>query len=151
MQTTYLFKGLELSPKAVERIVARVPASAYDTKTDPERFTFREAMAHLAEWEQINIDRLHQGVAEPGCTVQGFDEGQFAIDHNYAALDPVVQAKFFADKRVETIAYLRTLTDEDWAKVFYHSERGEQTVFEQAMTILGHDMYHLEQFTEFLP
>jgi len=150
VQSVYLFKGLELAPATVERIVSLVPESAYDTKTDPERFTFREAIAHLTDWEPINIDRLHRGVNEPGCTVPGYDEGQRAIDLNYAALDPRDQAKIFAAKRAELVAYLRTLKDEDWDKVYYHSERGRQTVYEQAVTILGHDMYHIEQFTQYI-
>ncbi|AIE85187.1 DinB family protein [Fimbriimonas ginsengisoli] len=150
MQLIYMFKGLELAPAAVQRIVAQVPESAYDSKRDPERFTFREAIAHLADWEPINIDRLRQGVENPGCTVPGYDEGQRAIDLNYAVLDPKQQAEQFAKDRKATLAYLKTLSDEDWAKVYYHSERGRQTVLEQAIAILGHDMYHLEQFTEYL-
>jgi DinB superfamily len=151
VQLVYLLKGLDLAPVTVQRIVDRVPVEAYDTKTDPERFTFREAVAHFVDWEHINIDRLRQGVENPGCTVQGFDEGQRAIDLNYATWDPVEQTRQFAALRAETVAYLKTLADEDWAKVFFHSERGEQTVLEQAVTILGHDLYHIEQFTQFLP
>jgi|GEM_PF-5930933 len=49
MQLLYLFKGLELAPAALERIVALVPESAYDVKRDPARFTIREAAAHLAD------------------------------------------------------------------------------------------------------
>ena len=62
MELTYLYKGLKLSPPAVERIIARIPQHAYDTKTDPERFTLREAISHLADWEPINLYRLRQGV-----------------------------------------------------------------------------------------
>ena len=150
MQLVYLFKGLELAPSAMERIVRRVPTTAFDERRDPERFSFREAVAHLADWEPINLDRLRRGVAEPGCTVPGYDEGRLAVDRNYAASDPHEQVGRFTEGRKKVISCLRELTQEDWDKVFYHSERGRQTVFEQAVTILGHDMYHLEQFTHYL-
>ncbi|RYG47256.1 DinB family protein [bacterium] len=150
MQLGYLLKGLELAPATVQRILDRVPDSAFDEKRDPERFTLREAIAHLTDWEPINIDRLRRGVEEPGCTVPGYDEGQRAIDLDYASLDPREQTRLYAERRGESVAYLRTLTEEDWTKVYTHSERGLQTVYEQAVTILGHDMYHVEQFTEYL-
>jgi hypothetical protein len=151
MQLVYLFKGLELSPAAVERIVSLVPPEAYDTKTDPERFTFREAMGHLADWEAINLDRLRQGLENPGCTVPGFDEGQIAIDRGYGGWDPVEQAKRFAAERAVLVDTLHSLNESEWEKVFHHSERGRQTIYEHAVTILGHDMYHIEHFTQYLP
>lgn len=150
MQLTYLIKGLAAGPAIVERLVALVPESRYDEKTDPGRFSFREAMAHLAEWDLINLDRLRRGVQEPGCTVQGFDESQKAIDGNYQATDPVEQARLFAERRKDVVAFVKSLTPEDWTKIYYHSERGEQTVHDQAVNILGHDTYHIEHFTQYL-
>ena len=150
MQLVYLFKGLECAPSAVERIVARIPTESYDEKRDPERFTLREAVAHLRDWEPINLDRLRRGVEEPGCTVLDIDEGQMAIDGGYAARDPRDEARRFAALRRETVAYLETLKDEDWAKTYVHSVKGHQTVLEQAVAILGHDVYHLDQFAEYL-
>jgi len=82
--------------------------------------------------------------------VPGYDEGQLTIDRNYAATDPRDQARRFADGRQKVVAYLKGLKDDEWERVFYHSERGRQTVYDQAVTILGHDMYHLEQFTQYL-
>jgi hypothetical protein len=150
VQLVYLFKGLELSPVTVQRVVAQVPESAYDERRDPERFSFREAVAHLTDWEAINLERVQRGVAEPGCTVPGLDEAQRAIDLGYASLDPNDQAKLFGEKRLKTLEYLRTLADMDWEKVFYHSERGRITVLELTVSMLGHDVYHLEQFAEYM-
>ena len=150
MQLVYLFKGLELAPPALERIVSLVPESAFDSKNDPGRFSFREAVAHVADWESINLDRLHRGVEEPGCTVPGYDEGLLAVERNYQTWDPREQVRRFAEGREKVMAYLRGLSDEEWERVYYHAERGRQTVFEQAVTILGHDMYHLEQLTQYL-
>lgn len=150
MQLTYLFKGLEEAAEAVVNVVPHVSAEKYDLKLDPTRFSFREAVAHLADWEPINLDRLRKGVTEPGCTVQGFDEGQIAIDRKYAERDPQEQAALYREHRRKLLEFLHSLNEEDWSKVYYHSERGRQTVLEQAITILGHDMYHLSQFSAYL-
>lgn len=150
MQLHYLLVGLNLSPVTVERIVARVPEGAYNERRDPDRFTFREAVAHLADWEPINLERIQAGVVSPGSTVMGLDEAQRAVERDYAATDPREQAQLFTARRAATMFYLRTLSDEDCAKINFHSERGRQTVLEQAVSMLGHDVYHLEQFSEYL-
>lgn len=150
MQLIYLLKGLELSPALVEPVVRAVSADRYDEKIDPERFSFREAVAHLADWELVNLERIRRTVEEPGCTVPGLDEGQRAIDNDYASSDPIVQAGVFSANRQSTLTYLRSVDDEDWEKVSFHSERGRQTLYELATTILGHDVVHAEQFAQYM-
>jgi len=150
MQLIYLLKGLELTPALVERVTKEVSAGRYDEKIDPERFSFREAVAHLADWEAINLERIRRTVEEPGCTVPGLDEGQRAIDNDYASLDPLAQAAVFHANRTSTLTYLRSVDEEDWEKVSYHSERGRQTLYELATSILGHDVVHAEQFSQYM-
>lgn len=151
MQLAYLLKGLALSGNTVVRVVAQVPAEVYDEKTDPDRFSLREAVAHLADWDTINLERLRRGVEDPGCTVMGIDESARAVEGNYQESEPVTQAELFAHRRETLVAYLQTLTPEDWSKTFRHSEKGEQTVYEYAVNTLGHDMVHLEHLTTYLP
>ena len=54
----YLFPGLEFGPRIVARLVEQIPAARYDERTNPSRFTLREAVAHLADWEPILRDRI---------------------------------------------------------------------------------------------
>jgi len=149
MELTYLFKGLHLAPITGVRIATLVPEEKYDTKTDPDRFSFREAAAHWADWEAINLERLKAGIENSGAHVQGYDEGQFAIDRNYAARNPIEELKKFVDERDQTVDFLKSLRDEDWQKTVVHSERGEMTILVLATSILGHDMYHVEHLTQY--
>lgn len=149
MQLIYLLKGLELTPALVENVVKSVSPDRYDEKIDPERFSFREAVAHLADWETVNLERIRRTVEEPGSTVSGLDEGQRAVDNDYASLDPVSQTAVFAANRKSTLAYLRSVDEEDWEKISFHSERGRQTLYELATSILGHDVVHAEQFSQY--
>jgi len=147
---TYLHKGLELGPLAVQRIVDAIPSSEYDRQVDPERFSLRDSVAHLADWDTINLERVRRGATEPGCTVPGLDEGQRALDSGYANTDPREQARLFVQRRAELLRFVDGLTEEDLAKVYYHSERGRQTVYESLVTILGHDTYHVEHLARYL-
>jgi len=150
VQLTYLLKGLELTPAIAERLVPAVPEANYDEKRDPERFSFREVVAHLADWEEINQERFRKTVEEPGCTVFGLDPDERAIEKGYASADPVAEVKRFAERRKETLAYLAARSEEDWAKISIHSERGRQTLYELATSILGHDVGHLDQISQYM-
>jgi len=145
----YFFNGLSFGPQIVERMVHQIPAARHDEKTNPERFTLREAIAHLADWEPILRERIALAVASPGAPVQGLDEGQLAIDRGYDRWDVEEQLRRYIEERAKTIGYLKGLKPEDWKKTIVHNEKGEQTVDEQANQLLGHDLYHIDHLTEF--
>lgn len=145
----YLFNGLSFGPRIIERMVALIPAARHDEKTDPERFTLREAVAHMADWEPILRGRIEQAISSPGSEVQGMDESQRAIDQEYGATSVSEELKRFTEERMKTIAYLKGLALEDWKKAIVHNEKGEQTVDDQANQLLGHDLYHIDHLTEF--
>src|SRR5437016_5083540 len=123
----YLFPGLELSPKAFERIVSQIPEKRYDERTDPSRFTLREAMAHIADWEPIFLQRIQAGVNQPGANVQGMDETQRAIDQKYVSWDVKESLAIYAEARAQTIIYLKALTTAQWDSIAVHNEKGPLT------------------------
>lgn len=146
----YLFPGLEFGPATIERLIGLIPQNRLDDPLDPGRFGPREIVAHLADWEPILLQRMRTSRETPGATIQAHDEGKLAEDHGYKATDPIEQAASYRMRRAETIAWLRTLGPEDWGKHGVHTERGRQTVYDQANLLLGHDLYHIEQLSAYL-
>jgi len=146
----YLLSSLAAGPVIVERIVAKIDASDYDRLSDPERFSFREGIAHLADWEPILLGRLKAAIENPGSTVQGIDESVRAIEQNYSAKDPVAEAERFKTLRQETLTFLRERSEDDWRLEVTHTEKGLMNLFDQAVTLLGHDTYHIEHLTQYL-
>jgi hypothetical protein len=73
-----------------------------------------------------------------------------AVDHRYGETDPWEQAERFARERQVTAELLRGLPPEDWGRSVHHPERGPQSVEDLANLLLGHDLYHIEQLTEYL-
>ena len=145
----YLFPGLEYGPRIVARLVQQLPPGRYDETTNPERFTLREAVAHLADWEPILRSRIEKAVQNPGSPVEGIDEGIRADELDYKTWDVKRQLEVFAEERANTIAYLRSLVPDDWHKTIVHDEKGRQTVSDQANQLLGHDLYHIDHLTEY--
>ena len=146
----YLPISIEFGPLSILRIVQQIPEARYNEKTDPERFTVREAVAHCADWEPIWLERFEFILKNPGGTIVVYDEGQMAIDKNYASLDPVDQAKKMVEGRKALAALIRSLTPEQMAIGFNHPERGALTVGDMANMIIAHDMYHVEHLTQYL-
>lgn len=146
----YLLPGLRAGPIVVRRLFERIPKSRWDEPTPGDRFTPREVVAHLADWEPILLQRLVSGVERPGSSVEAYDEGARAIDEGYAQSDPGEQLKRFDSARAVTVRYVEGLAPELFANTVRHPERGEMTVEDQANLLLGHDLYHLEQLSGFL-
>jgi hypothetical protein len=145
----YLLPGLELSPALLRRLLERIPESEWDTPTDPGRFTFREAVAHLADWEPILRDeRLRTALEQPGGTFPVYDESDRAIEKSYASQDPWEALAEFERERAKTVEFVRTIPREAYANRVIHPERGEMMLADVANMLIGHDLFHLEHFSQ---
>jgi hypothetical protein len=146
----YLIQGLKATPLIVQRLITAMGASDYDRALNQDRFTPREVIAHLAEWEPILRERFRTAIETPGGRVEAYDEGQMAIDNRYCDKDIFEEAGKFRDEREKTITYVGSFTQEDLQKTMVHPERGELTALDLALSLLGHDLYHIEQLSEYL-
>lgn len=145
----YLLHGLAATPLTLTALLAGVSAAELDAHPDPARFTLREAIAHLADWEGVWRERIERTVAEESPFLPSYDEGQWAIDHHYMQTDATEQLARFADGRQTLTALLGDLKAEEWARVGLRDEVGAVSVFEMVAMILGHDGYHVRQILDY--
>lgn len=122
----------------------------WDRRPDAERFTLREIVAHLADWESVFQERLRQTQNEDTATFTAFDPAQMAQEYDYAHADPQECLTRFSAKRQETLALLQSLTPLQWDRSGKHPQIGPVTTTEQAVMMSGHDGYHLRQIIEWL-
>lgn len=146
----YLFAGLELGPVLYERLARTVPQRLWDQRVEADRFTLREVLAHMADWEPIFQARMQQAMSEPGSMITAYDESQRAIDLNYGSAKVEASLQAFRQERTATVALLRSICPEQWTQAAIHPERGPMTLASLAAMVLGHDTYHVEQFTDYL-
>lgn len=102
----------------------------------------------MADWEPIFYARMVQAVAEPGSVLQVWDEGERAEQMGYAEMDHASCMEAFRRSRGETVAWLEALPEHEWSKSALHPERGTLTVTDMAVTMLGHDVYHIKQLLD---
>lgn len=148
----YLLSGLEANPNVLHHLLKDLGAedARWDTRPDPERFTLREMVAHLADWEPINLMRLTRMRDEENPFIPDIDEGEIAIKNNYAASDPIASVTQYVEGRKAVVAFLRELPEEAWQRIAQREFLGEMDIAAQATLILGHDGYHLQQTLDWL-
>lgn len=147
---SYLLHGLAGSPTVLGQLMTQIPADAWDRRPDPERFTLREVVAHLADWERVWQERVETALTADPAVFPDRDPGQLALDGDYASADPETSVRQFQERRAELVRQFRELSSEDWQRSGKHPIRGILTIEDLAVTALGHDGYHLNQVSEWI-
>ena len=142
----YLLIDLDSAPDVLAKLLAGVSDPAvWDRRPDPERFTLREVAAHLADWDKVFLGRMIQtrDAAQP--ILQGIDEGQVALDQDYAHTDPLASLRRHRVNRTEMVSFLQSLSADQWDRVDSHTELGPISLAAQAVLVAVHDGYHRRQ------
>jgi uncharacterized damage-inducible protein DinB len=146
----YLLEGLSAAPTVMAHLLRGATDAELDRRPDPARFTLREVIAHLADWDPIWLERLTDMRDRDRPPIKGYDEGQLALDHDYARADAGEQLALFRERRERLLAFFKELRPEQWDRQGVHSEYGLMSISDWAAQILGHDGYHLRQSAEWL-
>ncbi len=148
----YVLAGLEGTPDVLERLLHDQPAegAGWDFHPDPERFTLREIVAHLADWDSIFRGRLERMRDEADPSLPDMDEGQIAIERDYAHSNPLDSLARFRRERALTVERLRGLPTDAWERPGRRENLGSMTIESLAVMILGHDGYHTRQVAQWV-
>ena len=146
----YILQALEGTPVVVDRLLLAAREPDFDRRPDPERFTLREVIAHLADWDPVWLERIERMRLEENPELPSYDEGQWALDHDYAHAVITGQQERFRAGRRALVARLRSLTPEEWERTCRHAQWGDLSISSLAVLVLGHDGYHTRQISEWL-
>ena len=146
----YILHSLASGPRTIERLLRVFPKDRLDERPSHGRLTAREAIAHLADFEQTHLDRIRYAKLHPGATLKRVDLDQLRLDNSYSEKDAFHEAEVLESRRYLTIEYLESLTDEDLHKPLQTPDGDEINILEYAASIISYDMYFLEQISEFL-
>lgn len=148
----YLFASLEGTPQVIETLLNDLTPDSpkWDERPDPDRFTLREILAHLADWEEIFLARMHRTHTENEPMLPDMDEGRLAIENDYSRSEPLHSQGRFKAMRAELVSFLRSLKPDDWQRIGNRELLGRMTLEEQAVLINLHDGNHLLQIVQWL-
>ncbi len=142
--------ALRHTPTIMERILDDVPADRHVERVAEDRFTLLEMVCHLADFEDVYLERMRAALKQDGVEVADVDEGQRAIDKKYDGRDLHQELVVFGNRRRDTVDFLEGLSDENLSRAFTKEGLGRVTIREYLAILSGHDLYHLEQATWYL-
>jgi hypothetical protein len=145
----YILSGLRVAPQVYAKLLEGITEEEADRRPDPERFTIREAIAHMADWDEIFLKRGERIREEEFPLLPGYDEGQLAIERNYAAMPVAESLARFVVSRAALVAFFDRLTPTDWERQGNRDEIGPINLTDLSVMALGHDGYHAEQFIRY--
>ena len=144
----YIFRALDTGPVLVQRGLSKVNEDQWDHRYDHERFTLREVVSHLADWETIFQNRFKLILSEDSPPLPTLDPGQLAIDGQYSQRDPFEQIRLFKNRRSETIALLEGVPNDQWVRSGIFDGNFHISIEGWATSIPRHDLYHLRQISD---
>jgi len=107
------------------------------------KWTLREVMIHVAQWEMIFGYRLASGVSSPGFTIQPADQDRL-MQHVTGIDGPAAFAGFDGARRMN-LGFVRGLSSTERAMTVIHPEFGPVTVNDLIVQMTGHGIHHLKQ------
>lgn len=146
----YTIQGFSYTPVILQRMISGIDPAALDFREHKDRFTIREVIGHMLDFEPIFFGRTRGFVEIADFKISPVSEEELAKNHNYSALSAIQELEEFAQYRQEHCAYLEQLQPQDWQKSAYHPTQGMLTLEQFISRLVGHDLYHIEQVSEFL-
>ena len=150
MPSRFVLKALELSPSAFFHVIDDVRPEKYRDRIAPDRFDLVETIAHLADLEDLVLERMRLACEHPGSTCVEIDPDARAMEKRYAERDLHHELDVFRNRRNDTLDFLANLPAGEETKSIVHPAYGEISIEYIAHSMLAHDMYHLEQASQYL-
>lgn len=146
----YLLKALDGTPVVLAALLGERSDDdpIWDKRPDPDRFTLREALAHLADWEPIWLERVAKIRTGSHPFLPSIDEGALAISNHYDTISPSESLRRFRDGRAACIENFKAIDRDAWDLTCDREFVGILTLQQLIYYVLAHDAYHLRQVAE---
>lgn len=145
-----ILAALVVMPDELGRILAGRPTETLKRPGRDGGWGVIEIVAHLRDWEEINLERARHIVAEDGPRLPTYDDELWPIERDYRGQDPWKTLERFRTLRGELVGLLQGLAPEAWERTAEHGAYGEITLHWLADHICDHDKEHLDQVRDTL-
>ena len=146
----YFANGVENDARVFQFLLRELPENdaRWDSKPIADRFSLREVVAHLVDYDSVSRERFERIISEDKPELPNWDEGEAAA--HYDTRNPRHQLESLLLSRSELADWLRGLSEKEWKRTGTRPQVGEFSVEEGAALILAHDAYHFAQIVEWL-
>src|SRR5262245_12556435 len=116
-------------------VLTNMPEVTWRKPWQPGKWTYREIMIHVAQWEAIFGYRLTCAVSTPNFEIQAVDQDPL-LTHTAAIDGPTALASFDAARRMN-LGLIRSLSPADRATSVKHPHYGMLTVKDLIVQMTG--------------
>jgi len=131
-------------PQKLRAAVAGMTAEQLDARPIPGKWSTKQVICHLADFEPVYVDRMKRVIAENEPTMFSGDPDLFAARLAYDQRDMSVELDFIALARKHMGAILRALKPGDFQRKGIHSEAGPITLEKLLTNIANHIPHHVK-------
>ncbi len=135
-------------PELVQRAVQGMSEDQFDAQPIPGKWSTRQVVCHLADFEPIYADRMKRVIAEQCPTFFGGDPDTFAAHLAYERRSLVAELNLLTAVRQHMASILRELKAEDFQRTGNHSEAGRMTLEDLLRNIGNHVPHHVRFIDE---
>ena len=135
-------------PALLRAALAKVPEKARQWRPKPSEWSAHEVIVHCADSETTAAGRIRWIVAEKDPVILGYDQDRWATTFDYHShpLEPALAAVDAV--RANTVALLRRLPADAWAKEGRHTESGRYGAEDWLRIYAEHLEGHARQIDE---
>jgi len=130
-------------PKLLREAIAGMTSEQIDAAPVPGKWSTRQVICHIADFEPVYADRMKRVIAEENPTMFGGEPDLFAARLAYAARDIEGELQLIEATRRHTAGILRTLAPEAFQRTGNHSADGPITLETLLCRIAGHIPHHV--------
>jgi hypothetical protein len=144
MEPSKLIDEYLSGPGNLRAAVEGMTAKELDATPIPGKWSTRQVVCHLADFEPIYADRMKRVIAEDRPTLFGGDPDVFASKLAYAARDVEEELRLIEVVRSQMAKILRTLAPDDFRREGIHSEAGPLSLLTLLERVTGHLPHHVK-------
>src|ERR1051325_8280276 len=114
----------------------------------PGKWSTLEVVCHVADFEIVGADRIKRVIAEEQPTLPDGDEKRFAARLAYHERDLEEELQLISCLRAQVARILRSLKDEDFARLGHHTAAGPLTLQQLVERGANHIPHHITFIAE---
>ena len=141
---------LAATPRKIAALLRRATSRELRRKTEPDRWSAGEILAHMADAELTFGFRMRLVLGSNGTRIPAFDQDVWATNLQYDRQDPRASFDAYRAGREHNLRLLRLLPPGMWSYYGMHEERGKETIARMTEMMAGHDLNHLRQIAGLL-
>ena len=137
---------IALTPEELAAAVLSADAAGLSRRPAPDSWAPTEVICHLRDNEEWFLERMRMIVAMDLPRFVATNPDRWADERQYLTNDAAIALAAFTRRRRETLAFLRPLEPDAWARAGVHVDsRGRRTIDEFLSVMAWHDDNHLDQ------